>query len=495
MSRDCLSYYNGASGSRNPERDIDNSVDYQTEPGRGSQSAWGSPTPETPQVTAVGLAKLAPDGNKCLLTKETANIEVCYLVSLAQTPEETVDRLERWWGLESRTLNLHTQRNLIFLQADLHHGFDRNQFALLPEKTVLQEIFLYYQLTLRRSKPLDYRLKWPHEPIVKYTYRVVPTKFTSDGTISRRLWPTATAGAASNGAAHGILPHPDAESSVTPTAVVCSQQSPTFPLVESHIHPFFAICNAAVKKPSKILEGDLAHMFVLTQAIYGLWISGDPPFYNRTEPFDTGPRTESIFEGSDGYSEYSCKTHSLLGHSVQYEVAGATDDGQASETGSGGEGDPKTPVHMLGTKRKHAVAFGSDLSHTSPPYFDSSASAPECGGNSSCDLKPPHWHPLHDWVRCYANSVASGNITSTDLENAQDQDMQEYGKEVARPLQPRLLHKWAMEKKILSDSGEWHRRKLNTRKWASNDWAAFHRCCILTAKVPTPMSEDGNFLD
>ncbi|KAG9000118.1 hypothetical protein FRB93_012882 [Tulasnella sp. JGI-2019a] len=153
-------------------------------------------------------------------------------------------------------------------------------------------------------------------------------------------------------------------------------------------------------------------------------------------------------------SKYTHDSRSLVYQNTEGQLGGSgavTDD-----TSDECDGERNSPPNVLATKRKHAVAFGSDVPQGSTPDLNPNASTSECDQQLGCESKLWVWRPLGDWVKRYSNSIASGDIvTSRDLENTQDRVMQDYLKEVARSPRLESWHTWTTNKGALVHSGEW----------------------------------------
>ncbi|KAF8593573.1 hypothetical protein BDV93DRAFT_529816 [Ceratobasidium sp. AG-I] len=164
------------------------------------------------------LARLAPDGQRCLITLDIEPLHCCHVVARA-TEHRIVHQLEYAWGVTAGELHLHTTRNMIYLRAEMHSRFDRQDWALVPTLPVLYEIAAKYFAQEPGSTPLLYTESFPDQ---EWEYYFVPF----------RCSPMAFLRFERYSASFTTHTYPYA----------------SFGSVKSHVHPYFVICNAAEKE-------------------------------------------------------------------------------------------------------------------------------------------------------------------------------------------------------------------------------------------------------
>ncbi|KDN35541.1 hypothetical protein RSAG8_11498, partial [Rhizoctonia solani AG-8 WAC10335] len=184
------------------------------------------------------LSEVASCPERCLVTRAPEPYEVCHIIPKA-TPFLTLFLLERSWDPRSCTdkealaiphnlgakdyfyINVNTTRNLIYLTPNMHTLFDKNKWALVPTADIMDKI-MYRQLTSRRHgfhmypEGRDYTFNF-----VPLDYALTFLQFGSDN--------------------HPVASH------VHPFA--------DLPIIRSHIHPYFAICNTGHKAAALGVDG------------------------------------------------------------------------------------------------------------------------------------------------------------------------------------------------------------------------------------------------
>ncbi|KDN34177.1 hypothetical protein RSAG8_12733, partial [Rhizoctonia solani AG-8 WAC10335] len=151
------------------------------------------------------LTESSPDGKKCSITLSAG--------------AELLTTLEYAWGMKSGTLNLDTTQNMMWLSPNLHTWFDNGDWALLPplsDLTVIQNTSLC-QLSLAKKTKFTTVLCWGIRSydFVHFTPATEPIfRFDRPGPINYSIYPPPFS---------------------------------AFPPVSSHIHPYFVICNIALK--------------------------------------------------------------------------------------------------------------------------------------------------------------------------------------------------------------------------------------------------------
>ncbi|QRV84832.1 HNH endonuclease [Ceratobasidium sp. AG-Ba] len=176
------------------------------------------------------LRKASPTGGLCAITRTDEQVRVCQLLSKDTSPEK-IKILEFAWGLESGTLNMNNTRNMIILQDELSNGFLEGDWALVP--------------TMKTLEKFDSRKL--------YTYEFASWKETPNWGSKKR--------------------NPESR-----------KQTP--PLIRSHAHPCFVICNAALKTMNRkySLEGELSTRAELCRGLYRSWLGAKPRSPPSPEP-------------------------------------------------------------------------------------------------------------------------------------------------------------------------------------------------------------------
>ncbi|KAG9085207.1 hypothetical protein FRC06_003701 [Ceratobasidium sp. 370] len=167
--------------------------------------------------TKERLRDTAPDGARCLITLDREPLECCHVVPVA-TEHDKVLRLQYAWGFDQAKVNLHlhTVRNLIWLRADMHTRFDHLDWALVPTPNTLNQIMSQTFMFAPGTIPPYFKSRFPdgewdyHFVLFRHS-PVAFLRFSED---------------------------------------MKSDQTYRYPFggfgpVKSHIHPYFAICNAA----------------------------------------------------------------------------------------------------------------------------------------------------------------------------------------------------------------------------------------------------------
>ncbi|CAE6417016.1 unnamed protein product [Rhizoctonia solani] len=92
--------------------------------------------------TKERLTQLAPDGERCLLTRQPYALECSHLVA-RNTRDPIRLRLASVWGMKNREFYIHDASNMLWLSGDMHVSFDDYNWALLPTKEDLEAVVAF----------------------------------------------------------------------------------------------------------------------------------------------------------------------------------------------------------------------------------------------------------------------------------------------------------------------------------------------------------------
>ncbi|KAG8720219.1 hypothetical protein FRC08_000840 [Ceratobasidium sp. 394] len=166
------------------------------------------------------LRETAPDGARCLITLDQEALDCCHVIP-ASTERDIIRRLDYAWGLSrvNENIHVHSTRNLILLRADMHRKFDHPDWALVPTRSTLNEIFSHTGLLASGAAPPYFRSRFPD------------TEWDYDFVLFRRS-PVAFLRFSEDMESDTVHRYPFGD----------------FGPIKSHIHPYFAIVNAAQKE-------------------------------------------------------------------------------------------------------------------------------------------------------------------------------------------------------------------------------------------------------
>ncbi|KAG8900585.1 hypothetical protein FRB99_005956 [Tulasnella sp. 403] len=407
--------------SPNPDSPASSGNEYQPEPDPGTRTPpQGSTAPDVDATPAVRpppgskasqsirlkLEGQAPDGKRCLITREEyPNIEKCHLMPDAlKSKGPVLTRLEYWFGLEHGSLSVDSTSNMLWLRSDLHHAFDQGDWFFLPTLEVLQSIFNYYS-RLKKSRPNPFTEQWPHKGSWEYTVHVVPGQWKPI-LIFRREYPT----------------HPMTD--LLDHFTVHQHPYTDFPIIQSHVHPFYVIQNAASKAPRALLSAtpEQKERITLLSYIVSIW-QGEPPVAwlgtSGSQP-GQGDRNDGD-EGGGGPSGSAVSTRSSTRRRREEETPpGADDAGQPS--GLAGKMQKRRYAHPA--RRFPSASSASSLSSESDPRPN-----PQIGD----PLLTKSWVTTEDWTRNIldgagqeeADPLQRDALLLSVLENYQDEKPRE----------------------------------------------------------------------
>ncbi|CUA71356.1 hypothetical protein RSOLAG22IIIB_04571 [Rhizoctonia solani] len=90
-----------------------------------------------PTGVKAALTRVAPDGERCLITRTKGQLECTHLV--ARSTHIIVRKaLEAAWGMESGKLDLDAVQNIFWSRSDIHRAFNDYEWLLLPTEKDLQ---------------------------------------------------------------------------------------------------------------------------------------------------------------------------------------------------------------------------------------------------------------------------------------------------------------------------------------------------------------------
>ncbi|KIJ97491.1 hypothetical protein K443DRAFT_681518 [Laccaria amethystina LaAM-08-1] len=131
-----------------------------------------------------------------------------------------ISKLERSWNVKSGTLNSNTRRNIFRLSAKLHRLFDEEKWLLLPETKIVDQYYEHY-------REAGYADEFPVIKDLSFNYTLVAHPDMRQVAIHRRV--------------EGVDIN-------TPGAFkTFIYPFDTFPVIVSHVHPCFVICNSGQK--------------------------------------------------------------------------------------------------------------------------------------------------------------------------------------------------------------------------------------------------------
>ncbi|KAH9010576.1 hypothetical protein EDB84DRAFT_1098980 [Lactarius hengduanensis] len=158
----------------------------------------------------VKAAQVDKHEQRCLITHGPTFLDYAHCLPRS-TKESELDQLESAWNMERYTLNVDTRYNILCLAPTLHRAFDMGLWILLPETWIIER---YYD-----AKD-DHRM-FPDINAKLYQYTLIPHEKMDGVQIGRDIL-------------HDY-PYRD------------------FPILRSHVHPRFIICNSGSK-----FNGDLS---------------------------------------------------------------------------------------------------------------------------------------------------------------------------------------------------------------------------------------------
>ncbi|CAE6471298.1 unnamed protein product [Rhizoctonia solani] len=178
------------------------------------------------------LTQLAPDGERCLLTRQPYSLECSHLVA-RNTRDPIRMRLASVWGMNNREFYIHDTSSMLWLDRTMHVSFDDYNWALLPTEEDLEAVVAFDD-----SRAGNLR---------------APSHYLQDGllrseqTLPNRIWNY-----------HLVLFRPQhtmiLRLGTNPGSYVVHQYPfETLGLLQSHVHPLYVVYNVG-KKVHDILD-------------------------------------------------------------------------------------------------------------------------------------------------------------------------------------------------------------------------------------------------
>jgi len=203
------------------------------------------------------------------------------------TKDDLLTKLEFSWGMRRETLNVDTRLNIVRLRRDAHALFDTGRFILLPEDDVVEKYMKGEKPDFNGDVRDSIVFAQPHGLMhsnqrtnnVCYKYTLIASPKTDGYPLHRLPFPA--------------LPGESQE------AVNFLYPFSSFPVLQSHVHPCFAICHAGRFKPNVeqyVLSTSKDLYFRLSKVLftYARWMSTRPSveFLNNPRlPTDRDDRT------------------------------------------------------------------------------------------------------------------------------------------------------------------------------------------------------------
>ncbi|KDN47249.1 hypothetical protein RSAG8_03728, partial [Rhizoctonia solani AG-8 WAC10335] len=163
------------------------------------------------------LKILAPDGKRCLVTRDVAQIECCRVIA-RHSPIATLKKPERAWGIRSEDPCLSLDLNLLWLRKEMHGRFENFDWALVPTMKVLKEMVYFGFHRVGGPSSSNYLEKFADKI---WDYHFVP--FRRSPIVFERY----------DDSPQGYAAH--------------DYPFANLGLLRSHVHPFFAVYNAGEK--------------------------------------------------------------------------------------------------------------------------------------------------------------------------------------------------------------------------------------------------------
>ncbi|GLB35619.1 hypothetical protein LshimejAT787_0211840 [Lyophyllum shimeji] len=210
-------------------------------------------------VTVITTGNPQLSGKRCLIenTDECNDVQHFYCLSRA-TPKRILDKLEYAWNMKRYTLNLDSRYNIFFLSSKFRSLYDKQRWLLFPETRIIDE----YHAAKDKG-----RENFPKIDETVYRYRLVAHPDMRLVPIHRQASPPPTAPEPPSQTDFTYFPHP----------------YHNFPIIASHLHPRFVICDAGRKlrmglllfpymRQHPSLESEIEKMV----EIYNAWTDIDP---------------------------------------------------------------------------------------------------------------------------------------------------------------------------------------------------------------------------
>ncbi|KAF7979006.1 hypothetical protein HWV62_43967 [Athelia sp. TMB] len=247
----------------------------------------------------------APRGGRCLVQNigEECAVEFAYCIprSLSWLEPETMSNLEWWWNLPKHTLNFDTRYNIFPVGAALHTLFNKNEWLLVPEDSVVDHYFNRCHLEAN-GRLTTKRANVSPMPDSTFLYTLVPVPFKMN-----TMWISR----------QDIIP---TENSPLQSDHVSTHVHPfqTLPQLDSHLLPHFVIFETGRKlaalPPADLIDftrqNPLLEMIV---RIYQAWTTTRPAGAEEDVTFlppssPSPPSDEDSEANTDGHTQ-ACRAH------------------------------------------------------------------------------------------------------------------------------------------------------------------------------------------
>ncbi|KAF8151610.1 hypothetical protein B0H34DRAFT_810645 [Crassisporium funariophilum] len=265
----------------------------------------------------IGTATASLAELRCVVKNSPAEYGVQYAHILRRAAQDNeLTKLEYSWGMKYGTLHVDSRYNVMRLEAVLHHLFDNNQWLLLPELHIIK---IY--LTASMQRPIkNFKNLVPAGP---YNYKLVATdKLKGYKLDCYNGAPTCNTQAEPNHFAPYYFPFDN------------------LPMITSHIHPRFVICNTGRKvnehEEAATFVGDnnVLEAMATVQGIYLKWMGKVPKKFCQHLP---------SLEDNDGNSSTGTRECRYDFRSLQQRVLRNTSNPSPSH-GSGSRSRSNLPA-------------------------------------------------------------------------------------------------------------------------------------------------------
>ncbi|QRV84823.1 hypothetical protein RhiJN_26886 [Ceratobasidium sp. AG-Ba] len=193
------------------------------------------------------LRRLSPNGGLCTVGLTSNRIRVYHLLP-KDTDPQCIKQLEFAWGLEPGTLNVNDVRNMLFKQRrqffdaveeELLIAFMRGDWTLAPTNETLTAVVMQTGAD-DMSTLINEHTTTQFGPQKVYTYELVS-------------W--------------------NEPASQSPTT-----KNSGFPLIRSHVHPCFAVCNTGLRniRQKYPFGGELNSRAGICNGVYNCWLAAKP---------------------------------------------------------------------------------------------------------------------------------------------------------------------------------------------------------------------------
>ncbi|QRV97459.1 HNH endonuclease [Ceratobasidium sp. AG-Ba] len=213
----------------------------------------------------------------CIITLSNQSTRACRVLS-DELNEEDAKQLEFAWGLKTCRLDLGNARNAVMLKSNLATSFARGDWALVPSEDTLK--------TAARQTAFDGGLR----VTARKLYAQLDSQQIYDYSFVHFKGPTTD-----------IL----RRNAQTGHFDTFSAPYNDFPIIHSHIHPCFVICDVALKDIKygyhEVLGDGLSHRVTKCHGLYKSWLSAKPRESPSPPRLNSGEQSTdpALYSGSD----------------------------------------------------------------------------------------------------------------------------------------------------------------------------------------------------